>query len=64
MIEVSSAKRLRSRCRTMFTVASEIKKALDPRGERLLLDPGTTSNADAIAASRTSSHREVTHRYC
>jgi hypothetical protein len=40
------------------------KKALNPYGERLFLHPGTRSNAAAIAASRTSFHRELILGYC
>lgn len=64
LVQISFAKVAWSRCSTAFAVALDTKKALDPRGERLLLYPGTTSNAAAIAASRTLSHREVVHRYC
>gem|GEM_PF-5076237 len=59
LMQISFAKAVRSRCSITFAVASDKKKALNPKGERLLLYPGRTSNAAAIAASRTSAHWEV-----
>lgn len=40
LMQISFAKAVRSRCSITFAVASDKKKALNPKGERLLLYPG------------------------